>query len=389
MIRALTPRQYAVDGVLGGLLVLMCLPFAFRGIWIEPWVLAGMGATVVLRRVSPGIALTMAWVFVVVQMATGTSANLYNAAILVVLYASARYGAGWVRWYGLASALVGAVVASLYTVVILYVGDPFDLGAIGFGVVAGSVAGIVVLGFSWTLGQLMRTAAAARQAGFERFQAQHRQRLAENATIVEQERNRIARDMHDVVAHSLAVVIAQADGARYVHRGDADALGTTLETVSDTARQALGDVRLLLSELRHEQDGGPQPTLSDIPMLIDRMRTAGLIVSFTELGEARQLPAGRQIAVYRILQEALTNALHHGDRSAAVDVFTRWSDGRIELVVENTIRDTHGESDDQAQVSRGHGLPGMRERAALAGGTLTIDMPRAGRFRIHAIVPAA
>ncbi|SEC17973.1 Signal transduction histidine kinase [Paramicrobacterium humi] len=391
MIRNLTPRQHAVDGVLGTLLVVLCLPFTANGAWIQPWILAGMGSIIVLRRVSPALALTMAWVFSLVQMGFGLPPNLYNVAILAVVYTTARYGERWVRWYGLGSAIAGGIVASAYMVFVMLAGPPVsvaDITILTFSTVAGSVAGIVVLGLSWTLGQLMRTAAAARIAGYERYQAQLQQRRAESATIVEQERNRIARDMHDVVAHSLAVVIAQADGARYVHKGDADALGGTLETVSETARQALGDVRLLLSELRHEQDSGPQPTLGDVPDLVSRMRSAGLTVAYTEIGTARPVPAGRQIAVYRILQEALTNALHHGDRSAPVDVVLRWSDPSVELVVENAVPE-QVEGPPAVGVSRGHGLPGMRERATLAGGTLAIDAPRPGRFRIHATVPVA
>ncbi|WP_166983715.1 sensor histidine kinase [Paramicrobacterium fandaimingii] len=390
MIRALLPRQYAIDGAVGALVALLCLPFALRGNFIEPWVVLVVWGSLSLRRASPGIALTISWVAVIAQMAFGASANAYNVAIPIILYATARYGDGWVRWYGLISAVVGGLVASAYTVLVTNTGVTANAEALPilvFATVAGATAGVVVLGLSWTLGQLMRTADAARQAGYERFRARQAQSLAERATVVEQERGRIARDMHDVVAHSLAVVVAQADGARYVHKGDADALARTLETVSDTARHALGDVRLLLSELRHEQEAGPQPGFADIDTLVETMRSAGLMVSYTLVGTLPDLPTGRQIAAYRIMQEALTNAMHHGEPHRDVEVTVVGSDAGVELIVQNVV----GQSAPSrgTDLSRGHGLPGMRERATLAGGTLDIDASTPGWFRVIARLPIA
>ncbi|GAB2515898.1 signal transduction histidine kinase [Paramicrobacterium agarici] len=389
MIRSLLPRQYAVDGAVGMLVAVLCLPFAVRGSFIDVWLILVTWGVLSLRRASPALALTTAWVGVIAQMGSGASPNAYNVAVPIVLYATARYGDGWVRWYGLASAVVGGVIASAYVVLITNASAGFDVTTISilsFAAVMGAIAGIVVLGLSWTLGQLMRTADAARQAGYERFRAQQAQLLAEQATVVEHERGRIARDMHDVVAHSLAVVVAQADGARYVHKGDPEALARTLETVSETARHALGDVRLLLSELRHEQESGPQPGLADLDALVERMRSAGLSIRYTLIGTLPELPTGRQIAAYRILQEALTNALHHGDPTHDVDVFVKGDAHRVDLVVENESAQVPASPD--AGLTRGHGLPGMRERASLAGGTLDIDASVPGRFRVHARLPA-
>ncbi len=390
MIRRLLPRQYAVDGGIGAIVAVLCLPLALHGNVVDPWQLLVTWGILTLRRASPALSLTLAWIAVIVQMGFGASPNLYNIAIPIVLYATARYGDGWVRWYGLISAIGGGVIASAYTVLVTNTNvtfDPASISILSFAAIMGAIAGVVVLGLSWTLGQLMRTADAARQAGYERFRARQAQTLAERATVVEQERGRIARDMHDVVAHSLAVVVAQADGARYVHKGDADALAHTLETVSDTARHALGDVRLLLSELRHEQEAGPQPGFADIDMLIERMRSAGLHVTYTLIGTLPDIPTGRQIAAYRIMQEALTNALHHGEAQREVDVTITGSDSGVDLVVENFVgesRHAHG-----TDLSRGHGLPGMRERATLAGGTLDIDASTPGRFRVIAHLPTA
>lgn len=390
MIRPLLPRQYAVDGVIGAFICLLALPFAMHGGAAEPWVLLAIGGALVLRRTSPALSLSVAWLAAIVQMVSGATPNAYNIAIPIVLYATARYGQGWVRWYGLGSAIFGGVVASAYTVLLTNSQLPRDLTSISivsFATIMGSIVGVLVLGLSWTIGQLMRTADAARQAGYDRFRAQQAQVLAEQATAIEHERGRIARDMHDVVAHSLAVVVAQADGARYVHKGDAEALAGTLETVSDTARHALGDVRLLLSELRHEQDAGPQPGLADIDALVERMRTAGLSVRYTLIGTPPDLPTGRQIAAYRIMQEALTNALHHSDRTVDVDAIVKGDADGVELIIENATAPAG--ASEPGGLARGHGLPGMKERAALAGGTLDIDASAIGRFRVHARLPAA
>ena len=167
----------------------------------------------------------------------------------------------------------------------------------------------VMFVLSWTLGLLARTWRNAREA---RIAAQ----VAERSVVVEQERNRLARDMHDVVAHSLAVVIAQADGARYTK--DPIASADALATISATAREALTDVRLLLGQLRHSQEAGPQPRVADLERLIDQVRDAGLTITVDEVGDRPELHASQALAVYRILQEALTNALRHGDTAKPV-----------------------------------------------------------------------
>jgi len=202
---------------------------------------------------------------------------------------------------------------------------------------------------------------SARESREAREVAQREVDMAEQDVIVEQERNRIARDMHDVVAHSLAVVIAQADGARYA--ADAASKDAALTTISSTAREALADVRLLLGQLRHREDAGPQPVLADLGRLIDQLRASGLIVTLEQSGVPAALPAAQQLAVYRIVQEALTNALRHGNTTEEVRAVIAWTADAVTLTITNAL----GAAAPQAE---GHGLPGMRERAILVGGTL-------------------
>jgi signal transduction histidine kinase len=239
---------------------------------------------------------------------------------------------------------------------------------------------------SWTFGLLGKTWRGAREAGQARVLAERQKIDAQRSVVVEQERNRIARDMHDVVAHSLAVVIAQADGARYARAKDPDAVDAALTTISSTAREALGDVRILLGQLRHNQDEAPQPVLADLGRLVDQVRGSGLPVRFEQEGESVPLGTGKQLAVYRIVQEALTNALRHGDTSRETLVSLHWGQKDLAVAVSSALR--LAEPAAEPELGLGHGLSGMRERAILAGGSLTAE-PHAGRFLVTASLPLA
>ena len=383
MFRRLTPLQLAVD--IG--IAVACLLVRFTMLLENPAavvVVVVMATALAMRRLSPGLALGVAWVGAIIQMIALLPPDASNLAILAVLYATARYGSTRVRWAGLASAVVGAFVATAYFffapiialpgggMEALITGGPGAAARIGLGLVVGFGAGLAVLGLSWTLGLLARTWANARQSRRDKAEA-------ERAVVVEQERNRIARDMHDVVAHSLAVVIAQADGARYAARKDPSSVEDALATISTTAREALGDVRLLLGQLRHSQERGPQPELDDLDALVAQVRASGLDVSLSQVGHPTTLAAGRQLAVYRIAQEALTNALRHGDASRPVVVRLEWGVDAVTL----TITNTPGSA---TSSEPGHGLAGMRERAQLVGGTFATER-RDGLFVATARIP--
>ncbi|PSL39623.1 signal transduction histidine kinase [Labedella gwakjiensis] len=388
MIRVLTRTQKVVDVVVAAGIGLILLPFVFFSPdpVIAGFVVLFLASALAVRRYSPVIALSAAWFAVAVQLTTQQPANVFDVMILPVLYAVGRYGEGWVRWYGLVSAIVGGVIASVYTVSQVYgVGVPI-YDSTGwtvtiFSVVTASAAAVFVLTIAWGLGVIIRQAETTRASRAEQYRLEQERLSAERTVVVEQERNRIARDMHDVVAHSLAVVIAQADGARYAMVTAPQMGERALETISETAREALIDVRVLLAELRHSQSGGPQPMIGDLGRLVDQMRAAGLGIRFVESGVARPMPASHQIAVYRIVQESLTNALRHGDKTRDVAVTVRWVEQGVAVSVENAVPPV------PTAPSPGHGIAGMRERAELTGGRLTIDRPGGMAFRVDAFIP--
>jgi signal transduction histidine kinase len=380
-------RQAVLDIVAGALWVILCGFLIPADGLIDIAVAVLMGAAIAGRRWSPGLALAVAWLGATLQMAGGRPPHFVDLAVLPVLYSTARYGGRIVRRLGLVSALVGAVVVTLYTMVLPLVLPLVLPGVLGvpapetqlFGqtvptyvisIIFVFVASAVMFTLSWTLGLLARTWRNAREA---RIAAQ----VAERSVIVEQERNQLARDMHDVVAHSLAVVIAQADGARYTK--DPIASADALATISATAREALTDVRLLLGQLRHAQEPGPQRRLADLDRLIDQVRDAGLPVTVDELGQRPTLHASESLAIYRILQEALTNALRHGDTAKPVEIRLDWATDAVELEISNALRTTPpGEP--------GHGLTGMQERATLVGGSFSAGVERE-HFLVRATLP--
>lgn len=390
MLRSLTTRQLVFDVVFSTACVVLRLgPFGVTAFAEFAFVVL-MGGALALRRLAPGIALGVAWLGAVVQMLGGMPPDLSNLAILAVLYATAAYGTNRVKWLGLVSAGVGAGVAALYLVVFPVVATSFSPAAVPVGelpftmlVLTATGGGLLtLLGLSWTLGLLARTRAAARTSRLAQAVAEEEERQARRLAIVEQERNRIARDMHDVVAHSLAVVIAQADGARYAIAADPAAASDALSTISTTAREALGDVRLLLGQLRHNQGEGPQPSLDDLERLLDQMRSAGLTIDTTTTGEQAAIGTAQQLAVYRIVQEALTNVLRHGDVEQPVRLAIEWQGGQLSMTIDSAVRQAP-ETDARTM---GHGLAGMRERAVLVGGWLTAE-PRHDRFLVEAGIP--
>ena len=208
---------------------------------------------------------------------------------------------------------------------------------------------------------------------------------AAKALAASDERARIAREMHDVVAHTLSVVVAQADGGRFAAPTDPAAAARTLDTIADVGRSALTEMRALLGLLR-ESDGaaelGPQPSIGDIPALVAATREGGLSVSYVTTGTPRPMPIGAGLALYRIAQEGLTNVLKHAGPVAAAFLQLTWGDDEVTLTVSDDGRGAAAQQDDH-----GGGIEGMRQRATVFGGTLTAGPKAGGGFVLRARLP--
>jgi signal transduction histidine kinase len=200
------------------------------------------------------------------------------------------------------------------------------------------------------------------------------------------ERARISREMHDVVAHSLAVVVALANGAAAKLGHDPEQSREALESISELGRQALADTRRLLSVLR-PADGAtaraPQPGIEDIADLVERAAATGLAVTLTVRGEPVPVPAGLALSAYRIVQEAITNAVKHAAGATIVGVELTWMPRSLEIgVSDDGCGDKRSED-----VASGFGVAGMRERAALYGGTATAFHGQEGGWKVKAAIP--
>lgn len=403
MFRPLTTLQIVVDVIIGAFFFVLCSMIIFGGaVWGggggTGWmvlIVIGMSAVLAVRRLAPGVALAGAWGISIVQMVVEVVPNPANMATFAIVYTAAAYGSSRTRWLSFASAFVAPAAITGYVLLTQGIGELAMCVQFQYAYCASYVPDLAARGagwfvafafaylLAWAAGQLVRTRIRARES-------RNAMLAAEQEVAAEQERTRIARDMHDVVAHSLAVVVAQADGARYAARTDPAAAEEALRTIASTAREALGDVRVLLAQLRYRQEDGPQPTLGDLDPLIEQMRASGLRLEVEREGDALSLGTTQQIAVYRIVQESLTNALRHADVSHEVRVRFAWSPHGLELSITSRLPEAKTRTGVLPVVAghgtTGHGIAGMTERATLSGGWLRAGV-EGDRFVVTAWLP--
>jgi signal transduction histidine kinase len=250
----------------------------------------------------------------------------------------------------------------------------------------GVIAGIALSGAALALGLYQATRLAYFEQTRERAARLERERELLDEQAAAQERLRIARELHDVVAHnvSLMVIQAQALGAT---ADDPHAARRGAETIAALGRDAMGEMHRTLELMRAdggEDERSPQPALTDLGPLLDRAHAAGVEVELSVIGPQRPLPAGVELSAYRIVQEALTNVIKHSGSDRA-SVVLRYGSERLEV----EIRD-HGTGDAQSGMPRsGHGLVGMRERVALFGGSLEAGPVNGRGYRVLATLPYA
>ena len=252
--------------------------------------------------------------------------------------------------------------------------------------VAGEPGDFIVMGPAWAgiwlAGRLVRAREQDARRLRELAQALERERVEEARLAVAEERTRIARELHDVVAHAMTTIVLEA-GAERVNLDDGQASARkALHSIERTGREALAEMRRLVGVLRTENEEPellPQPSLTQLDLLIEQVGRAGLPVELRLVGEAVQLAPGLDISAYRIVQEALTNVLKHGGDARAT-VVVAYGDRMLEIEI---VDDGRGGTPNGG----GHGIVGMRERVALFGGSLEAGGREGGGFAVRARLP--
>jgi signal transduction histidine kinase len=333
---------------------------------------------VVFRRRNPVAAFSVAVAAGAVQLAVAHRPTGADLAIPVLLYTLAAYRPRRVSLAGLAVCLAGSIVG-----VIAWTN--------GLGLYGKIVAALVVFCgtalVAWVLGDSMRYRRAYYAALEERAARLEREADAQAQIATATERARIARELHDVIAHHVSVMVVQADGAGYALDGNPERARRALAAISATGRQTLTEMRRLLGLLRSgdaRTQLTPQPGLGQLRELVEQARAAGMSVSLTQQGAPHPLPEGAELAAYRVVQESLTNTRKHGGLAAAASIILRYDhDGLAVQVSDN------GRGDTTAGDGIGHGLVGMRERVEMYGGTVTAGPLPEGGYQVTAQIPAA
>ncbi|MEV1142335.1 histidine kinase [Micromonospora sp. NPDC049799] len=274
--------------------------------------------------------------------------------LLVMLFAVASRGS----WRALAWA---SGIALALLVAEIYLINPVTENRVTTLLLAIGTAGAAVAS-----GVAVRTRRAYLIALEERAARLEVERDQRARLAVAQERARVAREMHDIVGHHVSVIVGLADGGAALATSRAEQTAEPLRLIGDTGRQALSELRRVLGVLREEDADpqlSPQPGIDDLERLLPSVRAAGLPITYSTFGELHTLGRGVQLAVYRIVQEALTNTLKHAGRGASADVTVAASDGEVRVRVRDNGRGR--------PAAPSHGLLGMRERAAMYGGVVT------------------
>lgn len=352
-----------------GLAELWILDVGPKSIAIPATAVAGLALA--FRRLAPLLTVAVMLGAIAAESLLGVSLQKPDAPLLMALVAVYTVGA----YLPVRTAVAGLALA---------------IAGIGASFAGSSTNGhsdfaftSVVVTAGWLVGRGMHGRVTQTAALAERTQRLELEAEADRAAAIAEERRRIARDLHDVIAHSVSVMVVQAGAAEDLLDRDPAGVREPIRAVQETGRGALVEISRLLGLLR--EDGAelgltPQPRLDELPELVAQTEAADLAVDLRIEGTPRPLPLGVDLSVYRIAQEALTNARKHSG-GVRVQVVLRYNDDSVELAVENDgVASTNGHRG-------GHGLVGMRERVAVFGGTLEAGPSPDGGFRVLARLP--
>jgi signal transduction histidine kinase len=439
-------HRFAVDAAATAVALVVLVPasavtlglgLGFTVAFGHGWLLSlGLVVPLAWRRVAPVWSAAAVYTIGLVQvLAASLVPTVADLAVLVALYSVTVHGPRWAYRVAILGALAGSGLLAVRVVDFAPYRATDALAVAIF-------LGVLCLGV-WSFGLARRARRETIEALVDRAERAEIERDQQHRIATAAERARIAREMHDIVAHSLTVMVAQADGGRYAAEADPAAATRALGTIAETGRAALSDMRRLLGVLRTEPAGAgspgtrlgpiaatgagsggqpgkagpagrsdaraagqptspqsgavplvagegasadraPQPAAGDVATLVEQVRASGLHVSFVQVGEPRHLPPGTGLTVYRIAQEALTNVLKHAGPSPRVTVLLAWRPDAITLDVDDDGRGAAADSD-----GLGQGLLGMRERAAMFGGTVAAGPRPGGGFRVRARIPTS
>ncbi|MDH3293539.1 MAG: histidine kinase [Acidimicrobiia bacterium] len=340
------------------------------------FVLLALAAAALVWRRQRAIAVTAFLLAVMIAWALAGYGDGQEPALLVATYSVGRYTAN--HRHGLATIIAVILVSIIGTII-----DPNQRVDIA--------PAVVVTGLPWYLGRMARSRAdylALLQDRAEHLEAEQQARARQ---AVAEERSRIARELHDVVAHRVSMMTVQAGAAKTIARNELDSAIEAMGDVEREGRQALAELRHLLGVLRPDSGGphtsdpddlGPQPGLADVPTLVDQLANTGAEVTFNTTDAPQGLPAAVELSAFRIIQESLTNIVKHAGPNPAVDITVAGDGHTLVIDITNTI-------DNRSPVlpRSGYGIVGMRERASLLGGTLTAAPQPPDHYRVYASLP--
>ncbi|WP_043621640.1 sensor histidine kinase [Nonomuraea candida] len=363
-----------VDGTLAAaVLVVQLWPFISRdNPWGGPWhwwgyvVVVASAVPLVWRRRAP-VAVLLAAVIPTgfYDLVDEVAAQPIWYTAMVALYTVAAYSGWWQRW-SLALFTLGG-------------------GLLVIGSAETAVRGIVLFVAAYAIGRAAAASRAHAAALEERAAQLVREREVEAERAAERERARIARDMHDILAHAVSVMVVQAEAGPVAVEANPARAVAAFDAIAASGRDAMVQLRRLLNVLKEEEGPrGPQPTITALPDLADKVRATGLDVTYSTAGEPRPLSPDTEVAAYRITQEALTNIVKHAGATRA-DVSLTWQDHAFMIDITDD-----GRGRDTALPSGGNGLIGIRERAAACGGSATLGPRSDGPgFRVLVRLPPA
>jgi len=341
------------------------------------WISLGfMIPALILRRVLPPAALALAWISTGAQLGSGLDVSFLQVGTVIVLFSAVAYGRRWVVVLAGASVIVGTVLAVSYLFSAqswtwLFVptsNRPIFTPTVVFALIPlGVLSGACLAGIASRLLRRSQQAQVAREA------AEQEARRSEAIAVLEREKADLARDVHDVVGHSLAVIIAQSDSVRFLDDSDPEALRRTVATIAETARRSLGEVRGVLTQIEAAETNGIG-VIPDLDQLLRNVSNSGATLSTTVDGDPVALSSRAADAAHRVLQEALTNALKFSDRDQPILVSRRWSPSSLEIRVRNHVTDgIRLPSVEADPTCGGSGITGMRARLDAVGGRLTVE----------------